>query len=162
MAKIIPAIQFLPELEKLPLIITGPILRHVQTNAVTVWLALKKPDTVTLRVFRTESGNGAKLAKPILQSQQQTIALGKNLHVLAITALPIADAVLTPGQVYAYDLYFQAAGLNLDQAINSGQESGQENWRISYFAHQLPTFSLPPQDLNQLRMVHGSCRKPHG
>ena len=158
MAKIIPAIQFLPELEKLPLIITGPILRHVQTNAVTVWLALKKPDTVTLRVFRTESGNGAKLAKPILQSQQQTIALGKNLHVLAITALPIADAVLTPGQVYAYDLYFQAAELNLDQAINSGQE----NWRISYFAHQLPTFSLPPQDLNQLRMVHGSCRKPHG
>jgi hypothetical protein len=158
LAKLNPAIQFLPELDQLPLIITGPILCHVQTNAVTVWLALKKSDTVTLRVFKTEEGNGSKLAKPILQSQHQTIALGKNLHVLAITALPIADVLLTPGQVYAYDLYFQSAELNLDQAINSGAE----NWRISYFAHQLPTFSLPPQDLNYLRIVHGSCRKPHG
>ena len=26
----------------------------------------------------------------------------------------------------------------------------------------LPTFSLPPQDLNRLRIIHGSCRKPHG
>jgi hypothetical protein len=158
LANISPAIQFLPELKQLPLIIVGPILRHVQTNAVTVWLALKKPDTVTLRVFKTEEGKGFKLTKPILQSQHQTLALGKNLHVLAITALPIADAVLAPGQVYAYDLYFQAAELNLDQALNSDQK----NWRISYFAHQLPTFSLPPQDLNQLRIVHGSCRKPHG
>lgn len=158
MAKIIPAIQLLPKLEQLPLIITGPILCHVQTNAVTVWLALKQPDTVTLKVFTTEAGSGSILANPILQSKQETIALGKNLHVLAITALPIADALLTPGQVYAYDLYFQSAELNLDQAINSGQE----NWRISYFAHKLPTFSLPPQDLNYLRIVHGSCRKPHG
>lgn len=158
MAKLNPAIQFLPELEQLPLIITGPILRHVQTNEVTVWLALKQPDTVTLRVFTTEEGNGSKLATPILESQQQTIALGKNLHVLAITALPLLDNVLIPGHVYAYDLYFHKADLNLVQAINSQANSS----RISYFAHQLPTFSLPPQDLNQLRIVHGSCRKPHG
>ncbi len=33
---------------------------------------------------------------------------------------------------------------------------------IGYFAHGLPTFALPPRDLNYLRIVHGSCRKPHG
>jgi hypothetical protein len=157
LAKINPAIQFLPKLEQLPLIITGPILRHVQTDAVTVWLALKKPDTVTLKVFRTQSGNGSRLEKPIFQSKHPTIALGKNLHVLAITALPIEKTLLTPGHVYAYDLYFQEADLNLAQ-VSSGQNSS----RISYFNHQLPTFSLPPKDLNCLRIVHGSCRKPHG
>ena len=26
----------------------------------------------------------------------------------------------------------------------------------------VPTFVLPPRDLNQLNIVHGSCRKPHG
>lgn len=36
------------------------------------------------------------------------------------------------------------------------------NATISYFEHQLPTFALPPEDLNYLRVVHGSCRKPHG
>ncbi|WP_416669509.1 PhoD-like phosphatase [Egbenema bharatensis] len=33
---------------------------------------------------------------------------------------------------------------------------------VSYFDHQLPSFSLPPADLNQLRILHGSCRKAHG
>jgi hypothetical protein len=33
---------------------------------------------------------------------------------------------------------------------------------ISYFEHQYPTFLLPPTQLEDLRIVHGSCRKPHG
>jgi hypothetical protein len=152
------AIQFLPKLEQLPLIIAGPMLCHVQPDAVTVWIALKHPEMVSLKVFSTESGSGSKLATTILHSEQQTIALGKNLHVLAITATPINDTILIPNHVYAYDLAFQRAGLNLTQALSSEQHSPN----ISYFPHQLPTFALPPQDLNCLRIVHGSCRKPHG
>lgn len=152
------AIQFLPKLEQLPLIIAGPMLRHVQPDAVTVWIALKQPELVSLKIFSTESGKGSKLATTILQGEQQTIALGKNLHVLAITALPIQDTVLIPNHVYGYDLSFQETGLNLTQALSSDHHSSS----ISYFPHQLPTFVLPPQDLNCLRIVHGSCRKPHG
>jgi hypothetical protein len=33
---------------------------------------------------------------------------------------------------------------------------------ISYFSHQLPTFLLPPLDITGVKIVHGSCRKPHG
>ena len=36
------------------------------------------------------------------------------------------------------------------------------NWNISYFAHKYPTFVLPPSQIADLRIVHGSCRKPHG
>jgi len=28
--------------------------------------------------------------------------------------------------------------------------------------HSLPSFVLPPEDLNHLKILHGSCRKPHG
>ncbi|MGL5076708.1 MAG: PhoD-like phosphatase, partial [Waterburya sp.] len=145
------------------MIIAGPMLRHVQPDAVTIWIALKQPELVCLKVFSTESGNGSKLATTILQSEQQTISLGKNLHVLAITASPINDAnapVLMPNHVYAYDLSFKVADLKLTQALRS--DSDRHNSSISYFPHQLPTFALPPQDLNCLRIVHGSCRKPHG
>ena len=35
----------------LPLILAGPILRRTEPQAVTVWLALKKSQTVTLRIY---------------------------------------------------------------------------------------------------------------
>ena len=157
MSQLISAVQFLPKLEQLPLIIAGPILRHVQTDQVTVWLALKQPDTVVLQVRET-SANGSGLGHTILESQHRTVALGKNLHVLAITATPVASETLIPEKIYAYDLYFKSAGVSLVSAI--GDRSNKPN--VSYFQHQLPTFTLPPTNLNYLQIVHGSCRKPHG
>lgn len=149
--------EYLPKLEQLPLIVAGPILRHVETDQITVWLALKKPDTVTLQVYQTAGGSGSILEQTVLTGQRATIALGKNLHVVVVTATPISGRVIESGQVYAYDLYFQSAELSLVQGINSKQQ-----FELSYFPHQLPTFALPPKDLNNLRIVHGSCRKPHG
>ena len=156
MSKLYSAIQFLPELEQLPLVIAGPILRHVRSDRVTVWLALKRPETVVLKVFTTELGNGSQLERKIIQIQQRTVALGKNLHILAIAASLVGE-LLVPGQIYAYDLHFQNADISLLEAIDNNGD-----FKVSYFQHQLPTFSLPPQDLNHLRIIHGSCRKPHG
>lgn len=34
--------------------------------------------------------------------------------------------------------------------------------RLVYAGHPLPGFVLPPEDVNQVRILHGSCRKPHG
>jgi hypothetical protein len=33
---------------------------------------------------------------------------------------------------------------------------------LIYPGHSLPGFVLPPEDLNQVKLLHGSCRKPHG
>ena len=159
--------QYLPELEQLPLVIAGPILRHTQADEVTVWLALKKPDTVTLKVYDTQDGSGSILDAQILQGRRETVTLGKNLHIVAVTALPLGDKLLQPGRVYVYNLYFQQENQNLIEAINSDcaprtSKADRPNRSISYFSHQLPTFSLAPSDLNCLNIVHGSCRKPHG
>ncbi len=161
----------------LPLILAGPILRRTESRAVTVWLALKAPRQVELKVYSTEGGTGEIVDRPLLQGANSTVQLGKYLHVVAVTAKPINSNVLTSGQIYAYDIKFTGSSeSNVGGAV---PENEKENlisclWpatpdlsalgpeTISYFAHQLPTFALPPQDLNYLRIVHGSCRKPHG
>ena len=33
---------------------------------------------------------------------------------------------------------------------------------LSYFSHGLPTFATASQQIDNLKIMHGSCRKPHG
>ncbi|NJR65661.1 MAG: PhoD-like phosphatase, partial [Leptolyngbyaceae cyanobacterium CRU_2_3] len=152
-------------LAKLPLILAGPVLRRTQPDTVTVWVALRESCAVTLAVFATEAGEGASLQNLVLAGIQATVALGQQLHVVAVTARPVNGAGLQPGQVYAYDLSFERlqreAGdrSTLQQALCS--EAFPEA-PISYFAHGLPTFALPPAHLDKLKIVHGSCRKSQG
>ncbi|AFZ12904.1 hypothetical protein Cri9333_2025 [Crinalium epipsammum PCC 9333] len=149
-------------LEHLPLILAGPILRRTEADAVTVWLALKHPCQVTLTVYATEAGTGEVISDLVLKGDRSTVQLGKYLHIVAVTATPINQRQLQPGQIYAYDLDFGegVSGGTLLQALNS--EKFLTGVIISYFDHQLPTFAMPPDDLNHLKIVHGSCRKIHG
>ena len=144
-------------LHNLPLILAGPMLRHTECDSVTVWVALKSSRQVTLSVYSTDA-NGSIIKTALLEGSRTTIAFGKHLHIVAVTAKPLNNCQLEPGQIYAYDLSFDHDE-NLTQALNSPNISPVT---ISYFEHQLPTFSLPPNDLNQLRIAHGSCRKLHG
>ncbi|MEG4281556.1 PhoD-like phosphatase [Microcoleus sp. A006_D1] len=160
----------------LPLILAGPILRRTETGEVTVWLALKAAREVELKVYSTKGGIGEIVDVPLLQGAKSTVQLGKYLHVVAVTAKPINSNVLTYGQIYAYDIEFDR---DRESSSVGVPENEKENllsclWptspdlsvlgpeAIGYFAHGLPTFALPPRDLNYLRIVHGSCRKPHG
>lgn len=177
-------------LNQLPLILAGPILRRTESEAVTVWLALKEASEVTLRVYATVDGKGKILDSCVLEDSRQAVKLGKYLYVVAVTAKPVNGYQLESGQVYAYDMSFSCApqkSLNWAlgiEAKDGGSETGffdrntsleqtdlvknplslfgVQKSCLSYFDHQLPTFALPPEDLNHLRIVHGSCRKPHG
>lgn len=130
-------------------------MRRTEHNQVTVWLALKAERSLCLEVYATQN-QGATIGKTLFRGQSKTIELGKHLHIVAITALPIADILLQPGETYAYNIYSNSDRYDLvkDTQISS--------YSLSYFPHHLPTFALPPKDLNQLKIVHGSCRKPHG
>ncbi|NEQ21727.1 MAG: PhoD-like phosphatase [Microcoleus sp. SIO2G3] len=158
-------------IEHLPLILVGPILRHTESNAVTVWIALKAPREVTLKVYATQD-NGSTIKTVLLEGTRSTVPLGKYLHIVAVTAKPVNEedmgklgsatpsGVLKPGQIYAYDLSFGSQEQNLAQALQLAIQSPRIT--VSYFEHQLPTFAMPPEDLNHLRLAHGSCRKLHG
>jgi hypothetical protein len=168
-------------IDHLPLILAGPILRHIEANAVTVWVALKAPREVTLKVYATQA-NGSIIKTLLLEGTRSTVPLGRQLHIIAVTAKPIPEnarvqgdgktgspeegihphspSSLEPGKIYAYDLSFGRHEQNLAQALNSAMLV--TNVTLSYFEHQLPTFAMPPEDLNDLRLAHGSCRKLHG
>lgn len=165
-------------IEHLPLILAGPILRRTESNAVTVWVALKAPCEVTLKVYATDA-KGSIVKTLLFEGTCSTVPFGKHLHIIAVTArnegeggrgrggefnlvtdAPITFSSLEPGQIYAYDLSFGSYEQNLAQALNSATYLPQVT--VSYFEHQLPTFAMPPSDLCDLRLAHGSCRKLHG
>src|ERR671938_182728 len=89
----------------LPLILAGPIVRRVEPHAVTVWLAIKEPCTVTLRIYaRNERGQLIQQC----EGTRHTVRLGDNLHVVAVTARSTnSNEQLAWGQLYYYDLFFQ-------------------------------------------------------
>lgn len=161
-----PALQYLPDIKDLPLILAGPILRRTESDRVTVWLALKEPRSLYLEIYATQD-QGATIAQKLFQGQRNTVQLGQNLHIVAITARPRESRLLESGELYAYNIC--SSGIGHKSATASSEDlvslinnADTNKYCLSYFDHQLPTFSLPPVDIGQLKIVHGSCRKPHG
>ncbi|MBD2314928.1 PhoD-like phosphatase [Desertifilum sp. FACHB-1129] len=146
-------------LSHLPLILAGPILRRTESQAVTVWVALKQPRTVTLKVYATVE-EGSQIDRPLLSGTQPTVKVGEFLHLVAVTATPLHHSALLPGQLYAYNLFFDGETEDLATALSGSAD--RFDVPISYFSHNLPTFALPAANLDDLRILHGSCRKMHG
>ena len=70
----------------LPLVVAGPVLRRVEPNLVTVWIALSRPADVHLFVYlglrQADDGSGGHVTSGFAP----TIPIGKNLHVATVTA----------------------------------------------------------------------------
>ncbi len=167
----------------LPLILAGPILRRVEPGAVTVWVALKERKAVTLKVYESNQGNPGNAR---LEGARTTVQLGTNLHVVAVTAKPQlpGGSPLAWGSLYLYNLFFNdplAPGTGPDLfgpkvLVLASEPNASDAARyaatklLTYYLDAddsprpgmptLPSFVLPPEDLNKLRIIHGSCRKP--
>src|SRR5216683_4795567 len=154
----------------LPLILAGPMLRRSEPRAVSVWLALKEPRRVTLRIYARDAGGDLVQQ---LEGTRHTVRLGDHLHIVAVTARAASgDEQLAWGGLYYYDLFFQpddaveglaaASQLSTPGILNSDSSAADPLHRLVYPGHPLPGFILPPEDLNHIRLLHGSCRKPQG
>ena len=154
---------------ELPVILAGPLLRRVETNLVSVWVALKEAaSSVKLSLWE---GGGIKAGeKPALVSgpdpAAQTLRIGQQLHVAVVTLKLSADQALQPDRTYSYDLSLQTAsgthtlkslGLLRDDPPTPGLN--MKHLALGFEADVLPTFALPPRNLTDLRVVHGSCRR---
>lgn len=158
----------MPEPTEKKLVLCGPILRKVTTSSVAVFLALREPKLIELRLQVSADPDSDILHSHNTLSQPlaATIPLGVQLHVALVQlSLPVSSG-LSPGHLYAYNLIFRdpenpnAAGIDLrDDAI---QLVGDFTHHIGCNQGKLPAFSLSPQDFNQFNLIHGSCRKPHG
>ncbi|HEX6479564.1 MAG TPA: hypothetical protein VF043_12025 [Ktedonobacteraceae bacterium] len=110
-----------------------------------------------------------------LVGTRETVRLGDYLHLVAVTARTTGeDEQLAGGGLYYYDLFFQkkegveqhvpltADHLETPGILTRDPSSTDPLHRLVYPGHPLPGFVVPPEDLNGLCVMHGSCRKPHG
>lgn len=137
----------------LPTLLCGPILRKVLVNEVTVWVALKVGANVTLTIL--ERGPNGEQGAQMFSDARRTVRIGEHLHVAAVTARSDQPAQrLAHGGIYYYNLSWE-----------SETESGSLNAHradLVYGDDPLPSLTVPPLDLNELRILHGSCRNVIG
>ncbi len=144
--------------DDLPLILCGPMLRRTEPDSVSVFLALKHPRQVNLGV---KSQGQEKLT-----GVATTIPLGRNLHVVVVTA--DSGTALQRGQFHQYDLTLTRQGpattTDTGPATTNLQQNGllTGSHALGYQDDELPGFVLAPTEPENLRIVHASCRKPHG
>ena len=154
----------------LPLLLAGPILRRVEPNLVTVWLALSRDAKVTLAVY--EGLVGAGTTTPFaLGRPEQTWRLGEQAAPGARHGPPARDVrqgVRQPDTLYSYDVLIMTA----DETHTSGHArhaarrargdvAGRDGARQARLrADLLPSFAPPPSELTDLRILYGSCRRP--
>ena len=99
--------------------------------------------------------------------------IADNLHVtVALARIPAgSQKVFKPGVIYSYDLTIVAGanthtlaslGLLKNIPTANGGPAGSErpHLALGYIEDFLPSFALPPDKLEDLRIVYGSCRRP--
>src|SRR5215467_5049068 len=90
----------------LPLLLCGPILRRVEPTLVSVWVALREPATVILKLWEGRVAAGASNVFLSSDPGTATLRVGARLHVAVATLkIPVTSPrVLQPGRLYSYDL----------------------------------------------------------
>ncbi|MDQ3854785.1 MAG: hypothetical protein M3281_00145, partial [Chloroflexota bacterium] len=139
---------------------------------MAVWVALKAPRTVTLRIY--SPGAGGELVEE-LSGTRGTVRLGDHLHVAAVTArVDDGEPELSSDRLYSYNLFFTSEGAGPADVADPApslytpgilfreRSAPSRLNQLVYPGHSLPSFVLPPEDPGRIRIVHGSCRKPHG
>ena len=152
----------------LPDVLVGPVLRLVLADQVNVFFACSRARKVTLEVFPVQPGNTP--GPRVMVGTRSTTKLADKLHVVCVTATGAAP--LQPDTLYCYDAKFGAPGADETEApsttklLSDGvvRELGTGAQSLLTYAGgpTLPSFLVPPDDVANLRILHGSCRKPHG
>jgi hypothetical protein len=159
----------------LPLVLAGPIVRRVDLTRATFWMALSEPADVEAWVWpgdqvSTGSGTVASGAPSVAHAAPvATRRLGDHLHVVAVTADATLGA-LNPGALFSYDVAVGGHGGLRELGLleeSSGAGAGVDGAAparlpLGYLPDRLPGFVTPSPTVSGLRLVHASCRKPHG
>jgi hypothetical protein len=157
------------DLSNAPLILAGPVIRRVEPTAVSIWIALSEPRTVEVGLWVGATaapggffGNGTAAHR----SSAQSLRIGAKLH-LAMVTVDLSGSPLIPGQLYAYNVVLSGGAADADLSSerlleDKGPATEPTQLALGYVPGLLPSFALPPIELDRLQLVQGSCRKAHG
>lgn len=153
-----------------PEILVGPIVRRVDDGtkvgpqqappSVSVFLGLSVPRFAQLLIYE---GNASPSGRtPILSSTVVApVSVGASLHLV----MPRVESTkLVRGKVYGYDIVLSDTAVGPSASVTTLGSAGlldDPKFPLGYAKGKLPSFVLP-EPLPALRVVHASCRKPHG
>jgi hypothetical protein len=152
------------------MILAGPIVRRVTPRSVSVWVASSSPATVQLSIFEgiAATGPGIGLVTSPARNvsvDQGTVKVGAGLHVSVVTLALPASQQLDFGQVHSYNLTLRGTDtqdLKSLGLLSEGPLDGKPHLPLGYDSNTLPAFVVPPAGIEDVRIYHASCRKPHG
>lgn len=150
-----------------PLLLAGPILRRVDPSIASVWLALRDPCEVRLKIWEGMVSSGFANPPFGLSEPTHTIRVGDQLHLVVVAVeFPMASGrSFLPDSLYSYDLEITddkhrvhtLASLHM---LEEGTFDGYARVPLGYEPGQLPSFAPPPARLEDLNLLYGSCRRP--
>jgi hypothetical protein len=156
----------------LPPMLAGPVLRRTEPTLVTVWVALSEKATVEIRMWDglVQDSSEASLfstdlpALEPLAGSASTVRVGDHLHIAVVTFKLAATKALLTNRPYSYNVIVrddagEAQDLKSLKLLQDGEISGHPHLAMGYEPGFLPTFQLPPLELTDLRILHGSCRR---
>jgi hypothetical protein len=151
----------------LPLLLAGPILRRVEPTLVCVWVALSESATLKLTLWEGRVNAGSANAHVESAPEHQDLRrIGEHLFV-GVVRLKLDAASpkkLQPGRSYSYDLTITPSGSTAQTLASlgllaTGVREGKRVEALGFEDGLLPSFALPPEQITDLRVVFGSCRR---
>ncbi|MET3934830.1 hypothetical protein [Arthrobacter sp. OAP107] len=161
---------------ELPLVLAGPIVRRVEPTRATFWIALSEQAVVEAWVWpgvQVSIGGGQVQSNDGFAAHSTatgTRTFGAHLHIATVTADVTLGGALAPGSLFSYDITvaghggLKELGLLSDSTGPGGSIDAAAPPRLAlgYLKDFLPSFVTASPTLADLKLVHSSCRKPHG
>lgn len=116
----------------------GPVVKRVEPQGASIWLALHEPAEVLVLV--TNPGG-----EVVLRGAATTSQIGEHLHIVVVTTR--GNSVLDWGQTYEYEIFVNDEPIDVTELL---YEVGPRKL----------SFTLPGADLASTHVLHGSCRHP--
>ncbi|WP_405065007.1 hypothetical protein OG558_23935 [Kribbella sp. NBC_01510] len=127
----------------LPGIVAGPVLRRVTRTKASVWIAVSRPDPVTL-LLRIANQPETEIAAATVTPTR----VGRVLWLAVLTGGSPVGGTFAAGVLYEYRL--------------TSVGWPEPNWAEVAIGSLRPAFPGPPATIEELVLIHTSCRKVHG
>ncbi|UPG65764.1 hypothetical protein [Metabacillus endolithicus] len=142
---------------KLPVILSGPILRRVESSQVFIWLATSKDYSINAELYEMQT-QGSKNQPFSIKTKTKTVRLGKHLYIHLIKLMPTRGE-FPVNQFLGYNLFFKK-GLEEYDLSSLQLLSSDHPESLVYDGFDYPTFFINTNKHSTI--LYGSCRKPHG
>ncbi|MCQ6277546.1 hypothetical protein JMM81_22065 [Bacillus sp. V3B] len=146
---------------KLPVILSGPIIRRVEASQIYIWIATSQKFDILpelYQVSQTEGEDEFHYDRLRVHAETKTIKMGDQLYIHLIKVMPHSRSFPIE-TLLGYNLQLTNESEEVDlQSL--GFLTPHHPRSIVYGNLQYPTFFIHGD--TKTNILYGSCRKPHG